>query len=92
MNETDAGAFPSNMEDAMTTHEQTKAEVRAEAKAEAAEIAAAKKAKPTPEQMGAALHAALKGMVAEAEKAGQRDLPHVCAARAALEMTEPKED
>lgn len=67
--------------------EQTKA--RAEAKA--AEIATAKKAMPTAQEMGAALHAALKGMVAYAEANGQRDLPHVCAARAALEMTEPKD-
>lgn len=49
-----------------------------------------KKAKPTAQQMGKALHDALVGMVAHAEAAGQRDMPHVCAARAALEMTEPE--
>lgn len=52
--------------------------------------AEAKKPKPTAQQMGAALHAALKGMVAEAEAAGQRDTPHCQAARAALEMAEPE--
>lgn len=48
------------------------------------------KAKPTPQQIGVALHAALKGMVAEAEASGQRDQPHVQAAKAALEMAEPE--
>jgi hypothetical protein len=49
------------------------------------------KPKPTPQQMGEALRAALKGMVAEADKAGQRDTPHVQAAMAALAMTESDE-
>lgn len=48
--------------------------------------------KPTPQQMGEALHTALKGMVAEAEAAGQRDMPHVQAAKAALAMAEPDEE
>lgn len=46
--------------------------------------------KPTAQQTSAALHSALKAMVAEAELLGHRDAPSVVQARVALEMAEPE--
>lgn len=49
------------------------------------------KPKPTAAQVHDAMHRSLKEMVRQCEAAGQRDQPHVMAAREALAMAEPDE-
>lgn len=48
------------------------------------------KSKPSKDQVHDALHKSLKAMVSHAEASGQRDLPHVAAAKDALALAEPE--